>query len=140
MTITEYIDAVKADYMLYFPLLTLVVAGAEVEDLPVPGVILRIANIEPGMTADMADVTMELILYWQGPEYGTIVMQLWSWVYRRFCFHTIPVGEPGEYDPEKGAVDYSISWKVMIENDYTFNPLPVDNVLIREVITEVEIR
>ena len=135
-----YLDDVRTDLQTYFPGLEVIKAGARVQPVPRPGIMLRMGEIGDSEFQDMAQVEFQIYLFWKGENGARVAHQLRSWAYRRFRWHRSPVCETGEFDPELGAIDYAISWTALIENDYSFHPLEVDGFLIREVSIDVEFR
>ena len=129
-----YLDAVKADLETHFSdRLKVIKAGALVQNVPRPGIMLRMGPIGDSQLQDTAEIAFELYLFWKGLTGGKVAHQLRSWAYRRFAWHRSPTCETGEYDPTLGAIDYAISWTALIRNDYSFHPLEVDGFVIREI-------
>ena len=149
-TLDGYLKAAKADFQTYFPgspecPIAAHVGGAEMKDLKVPLAIFRVDGIEDAELQDHALVTFALDFFWDGADrHGgssggyRVVHEIWSWVYRRFLFHSSPMMEPAGFDPETGALQYTYRWQRLFKNDYEFHPLEVEGFLIREINIHVE--
>lgn len=143
--LNQYLQDARDDLARFFPGLTVIIAGAEkdnvgevIKRLPRPGVVLRTGRITDSEFQDHALVEIELYLFWKGENGANVAHQLRSWAYRRFRWHRSPEMETGEYDASTGAIDYVITWGTLVENDYSFNPLEVDGFVIREVQIHTE--
>ena len=133
-----YLKSVERNLNKFFPGIQTVLGGEQVEDLRVPYMALRMERVEHSIRQDKGKFFFSITLYWRGSGAPTIQHQLYSWAYRRFAFSEDLMGETGEYLPERGTIDFTISWSLPIENDYDFNPLIIDNCKIREINITVE--
>ena len=138
-TLDGYLEAAAADFQTYFPGINAQVAGAEMKDLEVPAAIFRVDGIGDAELQDHAQVTFALDFYWDGAGGYRVAHQIWSWVYRRFLFHTAPSMEPVAFDPESGALRFTFRWDRIFKNDYEFHPLEVDGFVIREINIHLEV-
>ncbi len=138
-TLDGYLAAAEADFDRYFdPGIETVVAGTCPIEMCAPMVVFRIDNLSPAELQDHALVTFALDFYWAGRGGYLVAHQIWSWVYRRFLFHTDPEMEVSDYDPETGTLCFTLRWARMFKNDYEFHPLEVDGFVIRNVHIHVE--
>ena len=133
-----YLEAAAADFRTYFSGIDAQVAGAEMKDLEVPAAIFRVDGIGDSELQDHAQVTFALDFFWGGAGGYRVAHQIWSWVYRRFLFHTAPAMDPAEFEPETGALRFTYRWQRLFKNDYDFHPLEVNGFMVRNVHIHVE--
>ena len=151
-TISEYLAAAQASLQREFPGLPAIIAGAQLRDIPCPGIVLRVAEVGPSAYQDTMTVGLEMTLLWKGEHGADVAAQLYGWAYRPYeptdaegaltYLHgrETPVQViTGEYDPARGTIDYTLAWDILLPVDYSRAPLTVDGVVIREVRIEVAV-
>ena len=133
-----YLHSVRRNLSKFFPGIKIQLGGEQVNRLPKPYIALRMERTEPSEILDHTDYYFSITLFWEGSGAPIVQQELFSWAHRRFAYSGNLVGETGEYNSNRGSIDFFISWSVPILNNYDFAPLIVDNHTIREINISVE--